>query len=76
MEEFTLILKPIVPELRVRVVQDEFGEYQAMIIPYPGCIGDGATRDEAIGAAVSVYLHMLIRRINSGAWMPQVKRPF
>lgn len=74
-EEFVVSIAPVVPELRLRITQDAFGEYTAQVIGL-GCVGDGSSRDEAIASAVSLYLHAVIRRIHLGQWRPQVRRSY
>lgn len=71
--EYTIQVGPIVEKLKVVLKLDHFGEWTASIVGWP-CVGDGSSKDEAIGNAVALYLHILIRRIQAGQWVPPIRR--
>jgi len=68
-------IAPVVGPLRLRLRLDHRRTWVAEVVGHPGCVGDGASKAEAIRNAVALYLHTLILRINKGLWTPQIRKP-
>lgn len=62
----------VVPTLYFHVRVDAHGLVVASVKGHPGCVGDGTTKEEALRNATSLYLHMLIMRMQRGSWTPQI----
>lgn len=71
-EVTALIEMPNPQRLKVDLRMDHFGEWTAEVRGVNGCIGDGATKQDAISAAIELYYHVVIRRLQRREISPRM----
>jgi antitoxin HicB len=57
------------------VIQDEDGAFFATIQEFPGCVTDGATREEAIGKLASIARSWVECELERGQSIPEPDPP-